>query len=140
MISSYSPMFNNSSVISLTLDQMDEDGSLMNTKSMADYNLAKGKVVVLYYADWCPHCQDLKPTIVKLAEVGKKNGFQVAAIDMAQANEILISRVKKFRYKVQGYPTLIGFMNGKPYSIYQGDRTLGDLSAYAENIGSKLKK
>lgn len=140
MTSSYLPMFEGSSVIPLTLDQMNEDGSLMNTRSMADYNLNKGKVLVLFYADWCHFCQALKPTIVKLAEVGKKSGFKVAAIDMAQADEILISRVKKFRYKIQGYPTLIGFINGKPYSVYQGDRSLSDLTSYAENIGSKLKK
>lgn len=129
-------MFNNTNVITLTLDQMNEDGSLMNTTSMADYNLAKGKTLALFYANWCPHCKVLKPTMAKLAST-LKDKVNIVAMDMADADEILISRVKKFRYPINGYPTIIGFYNGKPYSIYQGDRSYGDLMAYIENIGTK---
>jgi thioredoxin-like negative regulator of GroEL len=66
-----------------------------------------------------------------------KGKVNVVAMDMANADEIIISRVNKFRYAINGYPTIIGFYNGKPYSIYQGDRSYGDLMAYIENIGTK---
>lgn len=140
MTSDYSPFFEGTNVKTLTLDQMGEDGSLLNMTNF-DYNLGKGKTLVMFYASWCGHCQSTKPAIIKLANILKKEkeGVNVAGMDMSMADEILISRVKKFKYPINGYPTIIGFLNGKPYSIYSGDRSVEDLYNYVKNIGNKWK-
>ena len=104
-----------------------------------------GKIVILYFANWCGHCQHLKPDYQKLAD--SANGFTVAAVD-ADNNEGLIEKIQSMgdnaEYQVQGFPTIVSYDNGKYFSTYgpsQGEggkkfRTFEDLMEYANGVGS----
>jgi thiol-disulfide isomerase/thioredoxin len=108
-------------------------------------NLEKdGKVIVLYFANWCGHCQRLKPAYQELADNAK--GFTVAAVD-ADDNDGLVQalQTEDSEYDVRGFPTVVSYYNGKYFSTYAPDdteegrkkfRTLEDLAEYSNGIGS----
>jgi protein disulfide-isomerase A6 len=126
-----------------------KDNILMLKKGDFDdkLNLKKdGKVVVLYFANWCGHCNHLKPAYNELAD--KSKGFTVAAVD-ADDNDGLIELIQSMgtsaEYHVQGFPTIVSYNNGKYFSSYGPSndeegrkrfRTLEDLMEYADGIGT----
>ena len=78
-------------------------------------------IFTLYYADWCPHCQSVKPAFEDWA----KNGFVTVAgrnikVRMVQPEK---EPEKAEGVKIKGYPTFIlSTASGKTVE-YQGDRT-----------------
>jgi len=107
-------------------------------------NLKKdGKVVVLYFANWCGHCNHLKPDYQKLADNAK--GFSVVAVD-ADDNDGLIEMIQSMgddaEYDVRGFPTIVSYNNGKYFSTYGPSndgkefRSFEDMMEYANGIGS----
>ena len=124
------------------------DNVIMLKKSDFDNNLnlkKQGKVVILYFADWCGHCKHLKPDYQKLAD--NKEGFTVAAVDADNNGgliEMIQSKGDKAEYQVQGFPTVVSYYDGNYFSTYgpsQGEdakkfRTFEDLMEYANGIGS----
>lgn len=60
------------------------------------------KLLLIFGADWCPHCKDLKKDIVNIVS-GKELIVSIIDIDQ-QPNKILVNE-----YKVMGIPTSIIF-------------------------------
>jgi thiol-disulfide isomerase/thioredoxin len=125
-----------------------KDNVVMLKKGDFDDNLKlnkKGKFVILYFADWCGHCQHLKPDYQKLAD--NANGFTVAAVN-SDSNDGLIEKIQskgdKAEYPVQGFPTIVSYYDGNYFSTYgpsegqgaQKFRTFEDLMEYANGIGT----
>ena len=78
-------------------------------------------VFTLYYADWCPHCQAVKPAFKEFGKNGFVNvaGRQVA-VRMVQPEKEPEKAVGK---SIKGYPTfMLETSEGKTVE-YQGDRT-----------------
>ena len=82
----------------------------------------EGKKLVLFYADWCGHCQKVKPEWEKAAkdEKGKGNMIKINCGDKEGKSADLMSK-----YKVEGFPTIIVFDDGEP-TEYNGGRTADD--------------
>lgn len=111
-----------------------------------ELNLKKGgKVIILYFANWCGHCNHLKPDYQKLADGAK--GFTVAAVDADNNDgliELIQSKGNKAEYQVQGFPTIVSYHDGNYFSTYgpsegqggQKFRTFEDLAEYANGIGT----
>lgn len=118
-------MFANTNVQTLSIADFDDKGNIINPKY-------KGKSLVLFFASWCPHCVHTKPVYMELANNKKANYL---AFDMSSPDEMTKSKMSNWKFKVQGYPTIVSFYNGQPYSTYQGDRTVQDLTMYVNNIG-----
>ena len=116
-------MFSGTNVKEITLSDFDDSGNLPKYK---------GKTLILFYATWCGHCQHFKPVFVDLAKNGKANYL---AVNMSSPSEMTKNKMNNWKFKVQGYPTIVSFYNGQPYSIYQGDRTVKDLMGYLNNVG-----
>lgn len=72
--------------------------------------------LILYYADWCPHCQRFKPVWEELKNELGKSKIKLTEVDAVADPE----RVKQDN--VEGYPTI---RLVKPQEIveYKGDRT-----------------
>jgi thiol-disulfide isomerase/thioredoxin len=90
-------------------------------------------IFTMYYADWCPHCQAVKPAFEDWA----KNGFVTVAgrnvkVRMVQPEK---EPEKAEGVNVKGYPTFIlSTASGKTVE-YQGDRTPeGYLKFLEENL------
>lgn len=58
----------------------DENGNEVN---LADIN--SGKILLIFYASWCPHCKDLLPEIHKLYKETKS--FEVVAVSLDENRE-----------------------------------------------------
>lgn len=91
----------------------------------------------MYYADWCPHCQSIKPEFTEFSkkgpiEVGGKK-CEIRMIDAANNPEATKGK------PVKGFPTfLLETTDGKIVE-YQGDRnTDGWLSFINKNMGGGI--
>ena len=91
----------------------------------------------LYYADWCPHCQTVKPEFSELVNrgsidvAGKK--CEIRMIDAAKNPEAAKGK------PVKGFPTfLLETTDGKIVE-YQGERnTAGWMNFINENLGGGI--
>lgn len=84
-----------------------------------DDQVGSGTKLVMFYADWCGHCKKLKPVWDEAAADVNKDEKKMIKVNCGEGTEDDEKLMKK--YNVQGYPTIIKFINGKP-SEYQGDR------------------
>jgi len=80
----------------------------------------EGKKLVLFYADWCGHCQTVKPEWEKAAKEAKGNMIKINCGDKEGKSADLMTK-----YKVDGFPTIIIFEDGEPKE-YKGGRTADD--------------
>ena len=85
--------------------------SIRSTKSFDDI-IAKGNVVVDFYADWCGPCKRMTPVLCSLSEEFSNVTFIKVNID---DNKSIADR-----YGVKSIPTLIFFKDGK-----EVERTVG---------------
>jgi thiol-disulfide isomerase/thioredoxin len=128
-------------VLELKNKDFDKDLNLVNNK-------AGNKTIILYYADWCGHCNHLKPTYQQLNNMSGKLGLTVAAVN-SDNSDGLLDRINKMgqnaEYEVKGFPTIVSYHNGKYFSSYAPDdneegrkkfRTLEDLIEYVDGIGT----
>lgn len=93
----------------------------------------EGYYMVEFYAPWCGHCKNLKPTWIELAQAldGKVG---VGAVDCT------VSKGTCSEYGIQGFPSLYLFVPGQDKPIeYGGGRDLGSLQAYALERWSKAQ-
>lgn len=78
-----------------------------------------GTKLVLFYADWCGHCNKVKPDWDKAANDVNKGDVKMIKVNCGEGTENDQQLMKK--YNIDGYPTIIKFVNGTP-SLYRGDR------------------
>jgi thiol-disulfide isomerase/thioredoxin len=80
---------------------------------------------VLFYADWCPHCQVVKPTWNRL---GKEAAFLDFYSFDCEKHASHLSRIKEDMPElVKGFPTIVFYSGGQPVEAYKGDRSYGDI-------------
>jgi thiol-disulfide isomerase/thioredoxin len=88
----------------------------------------------MYYADWCPHCQTVKPEFTEFSnrgaiDVGGKS-CQIRMIDAAKNPEAAKGK------PVKGFPTFLLETTDGQIVEYQGERnTDGWLSFINKNMG-----
>ena len=64
----------------------------------------KEKILVLFYADWCPYCANFKPN------------FEEIRSDKVQKKAALVNEDENplwDRFNIQAVPTIIAFQNGQ---------------------------
>jgi thiol-disulfide isomerase/thioredoxin len=66
--------------------------------------------IVLFYADWCGHCNNLKPVYAKFSDAAQF--IEIAAVD-TDANKALMEKISD-KLNITGFPTLIKYSNGEP--------------------------
>jgi thioredoxin-like negative regulator of GroEL len=80
--------------------------------------VSKRPTIVLFYMDRCSHCQEMKP---EWAEFVHRSPVQTVSFNMATATSPL--RKALTRDLVEGVPTIILYLDGKPYVTYTGPNT-----------------
>lgn len=113
-------------------DEDEDDGSPSSVVTLTNDNfeevvMAEGTdVMVEFYAPWCGHCMQLKPTYKKLAAAfDNVPSVTVAAMDATEHDV-------PEGFDVQGYPTVLFLPNGakdKPMS-YDGARELNSMVSF----------
>lgn len=91
-----------------------------------------GDKLVMFYADWCPHCQAIKPDVEELQQElqnDKVNGKKVTIV--------LVDCVKEedmaSKYEVEGFPTLILFKANGDKKDFDGDRSKEGIKSFLED-------
>lgn len=87
-------------------------------------NIPRKSGVVLFYANWCPHCHSIVPLMNDLAErvhtEPSMDDMMVGAIDCATPENDNLSD----DMNIQGFPTIKIYKNGKLMGDYNGPREL----------------
>ena len=91
----------------------------------------------MYYADWCPHCQTVKPEFTEFSKTGpiEVNGkpCQVRLVDAAKNPEAAKGK------PVKGFPTFLLETTDGQVLEYQGERnTNGWLAFINSNLGGGI--
>ena len=115
------------------LDIMDVNNSNVNN---FNNKIKTMPAVVCFHADWCGHCQQLKPewdSMVKNLKKKNLNGLlariEEKNLDKAQCDK-----------DIKGYPTIRVFKNGEKDEDYSGTRESKELTEFVESILSKSPK
>lgn len=104
----------------------DPDVVVLSSGNFSEFLAANHYVMVEFYAPWCGHCQALAPEYATAATELKSSGVHLAKVDATVEAELAQE------HGVQGYPTIIFFVDGKP-KPYSHHRT-------SEAIVSWIKK
>ena len=74
-------------------------------------------VLVDFWAEWCPPCRALTPTLERLAvEYGGR--FLLAKVEVDENMRLA------GHYKLRGFPTVIFFRHGEPVTHFAGNKPL----------------
>lgn len=80
-------------------------------------------VLVEFYTQDCPHCENMKPAITKLAS-DSQGYLRVAKVD-SSANQVLADR-----YQVNGVPAFVLFKEGKALNGTTGEMSREELETW----------
>ena len=82
-------------------------------------HIKSGTKLVLFYADWCGHCKKIKPLWEETANEVNEPELKMIKINCGEGTSADQKIMKK--YSIDGYPTIIKFVDGKA-QLYQGER------------------
>ena len=128
------------------LHENGEDAISLDPEMLEYYKQEYDYVFVDFFASWCSHCRDLAPTWETLAEVMVDAGMEHEKVHPDDYSDedyeaaakvkmpVLIGKVDcvvhqelcNFDERIQAYPTLRLFVDGKPWQAgdYNGHRTV----------------
>lgn len=112
----------------------------INTIKVINKKSEKPKLVLIY-ADWCIHCQTLKPQWnemkAQLINEKKYNEEDIFEIESGEQEQKLLDLNGRFiingeEIKAEGYPTLGKIKEGQ-FNRYTGERSVPELCAWAKS-------
>lgn len=92
---------------------------------------SSGPRFVMYYADWCPHCQSVKPAFQEFVSSGFSDAGKKVAVEMVEEKSIPAD----VKSTIQGYPTFVLYKADGSTMEYHGAR---DVSAMKDFIGQNM--
>ncbi|OXA56783.1 Protein disulfide-isomerase A4 [Folsomia candida] len=98
----------------------------LNGENFTQFMESKPLVMVLFYAEYCKHCVQIKPEYIKAASVLKEYGIPLTQIDGVNNKEIADE------FKVSGWPTLYTFRYGRAFQ-YKGTRDANGIITYMKD-------
>jgi protein disulfide-isomerase-like protein len=96
-------------------------------------NLLKdGNWMVLYYAEWCGHCQSMKPEWEKLVEKMKDS----KQVNLADVKSDVIDSLKQ-KPQIEGFPTIKMYNKGKEVAKFEDERSVEKMEKFANDNATK---
>tara|TARA_B110000483_G_C17956078_1_gene450204 strand:+ start:28 stop:486 length:459 start_codon:yes stop_codon:yes gene_type:complete len=81
----------------------------------------------LYYVEWCPHCQVVKPEWAKLENDNELEHITIVKINCEENEDIVKEK------NIEGFPTILLTHNGNEMG-YNGGREYADFKNYLLNL------
>jgi|TARA_Y100000389_G_C17462648_1_gene523001 thiol-disulfide isomerase/thioredoxin len=112
--------------------------NLLTTQPNNEINMNKDNKVgiVLIYAEWCGHCQALRPDWNNMVNQIDKDKYEIIEINSDEQETGIDNLKKKFlidSISVEGYPT-IGSIQDHKFQPYTGNRDLKTLLEWVQNL------
>jgi thiol-disulfide isomerase/thioredoxin len=116
---------------------------MSNTRKQRKVSQKGGVVIGLIFADWCGHCQALKPEWDSMKKMVSKNKeCKIVEIDADVDKDQQIAQinigVKGEKLVANGFPTVFKKKNGR-IEYYDGERTAKAIGAWAMSHAKKMK-
>jgi thiol-disulfide isomerase/thioredoxin len=114
----------------LTSKDFDSNGNLVNPE------LANKKVVIMIQANFCGYCTIAKPAFQEVANQNQgKCMFATIQGDGNQPDEKeLNDMIKKIDPTFRGFPSWVGYKNGKYVKSYEGKRDAKSLQDFCNSF------
>jgi hypothetical protein len=101
-------------------------------------------IVGKIYANWCGHCQSLKPQWRKMKNMIHNKNITFIEIEEQQQNKINKFKHQHPSLQVNGYPTIFKIYPNKKIEYYNNDRIANDMKKWAltnvkKNVQTKRK-
>ena len=101
-------------------------GYYVYVKMMKTENYSDKKIVlILYHADWCPHCKDMMPEWDKV----RSNPPPMCTVKTVEESEIPENEMDR----VEGFPTVVAEVDGKLHN-YSGERTASAITDWCSGL------
>ncbi len=83
---------------------------IIHINSLEEFNekVAKGRVLVDFFATWCGPCKMLSPLLEEIDERNEAGDLLIVKVDVDEVGVVAA------RFGIQSIPTLILFENGQP--------------------------
>lgn len=119
----------------MSVEKFNRLPSLANEDFLDNGNLVRrnGKDIVMFYADYCGFCRDLKPLYVEAA-YALRNKARFHKVDLQSLSPELQRRLRNFKYEIKGIPALYGFTNGSQPVLFNRPKTIEAISAFIDEI------
>lgn len=102
--------------------------SLSNKSNGSAGSDSSAKRVVLYWADWCPHCKNFLPVWKQFEKEARSFNLPV----LIQTVDCVNSKSECDNAKVHGFPTVRLYNPDGSFIEYRGNRTLADVKSWVE--------
>ncbi len=104
------------------------------SSSNFNQNVASGKKLVWFYADWCGHCKTMHDSWDKAADkvnTGDNHMIKVNIGNSKDDNHTAISN----KYGINSFPTILLLENGNKVKEYNNKRTTNSFIKFCEDNG-----
>ena len=105
---------------------------MLETFTNDDIDYGTGKNLVLFYADWCGHCKNIKPVWDSASKKISNENVKMVKVNCGEDNSKHTQIVEK--YNIQGFPTIKLLNNGKVEEDYNGGRSVNDLVKFVNGL------
>ena len=120
----------------LALQNLSMIENFESTPKTLNPDLLKGdnKKLVLFYADWCKHCKNIKSDWDSASKVvNRDDNIKMIKINCGDNNNNEQKKIME-KYEINGYPTILVLQNAKLISDYDGDRDKQSLIEFANSM------
>ena len=122
----------------LEAKDIDSQGNLVGP-DVQKYIPQNVPVVIMFQASWCGHCKHTKPTFQQLCNENKGKIFCATVQDDEKSGrQQQVSKMFSNGFPgvdpIRGYPTFLGYKNGKFVKEYNGNRSKQSLYDFAMSL------
>ena len=98
-------------------------------------------IVGKVYANWCGHCQSLKPEWKKMKQSIPKGSVRLIEIEESETGKrAQFEKTNNVTLDVNGFPTIFKIQPGKPVEYYSGERTAEIMKQWILQQGGKKNR
>lgn len=118
-------------VLYLVYNRYLKEGFETQAENLEDTLAGEEKCLVLFYAEWCGHCEKLMPEWNEAAnEINDmESGVKLMKVECGKPQENESHKMLMSKYSIQGYPTIKYFVNGEAKD-YDGERSKDGIKSF----------